>query len=406
MKILFLTEVLYGEGGTEMYLFRLVTHLNKNKFKAIICPLWPQDSKMIQNMRLENIQVKPVLITKLLSIKTLRQAHNLVNYIRKEKIDIIQTHHFAADLIGVLVGRWAGVSVIISGRRDMGFMENALHYYLLRRIMNLFTLKILTNASVMKQHIIKRERIAEKKTATIYNGVPLQAFNQRTDKIVKCRQMRLRPDYLHIGITANIRPIKGLEYFLQAAGEIAYHYPGTEFLIIGGDATLNKKLDDYKQTLNQIISDYEIADRVHFLGRRSDIAEILSILDIYVCASLSEGFSNSIIEAMAMGVPVIATNVGGNAEAVIDGKTGFIVSPRDAGAIAERAVQLLTDRKLAKRMSRAAKRRVVENFSVDRVVSQHEDLYCALTNHKQGTEKTRFRQENMGSMTGLEYKSG
>ncbi len=383
MKILFLTEVLYGEGGTEMYLFRLVTHLNKTKFKSIICPLWPEDSKMIQNMRLEHITVKPVLITKLLSIKTLLQAHNLVTYIRKEKVDIIQTHHFAADLIGVLVGRWAGVPVIISGRRDMGFMENAFHYYLLRRIMNLFTLKVLTNASVMKQHIIKRERIAEKKTVTIYNGVPLEAFKQPTDKIQKFGQMRLRPDYYHIGITANIRPIKGLEYFLQAAGEIADHYPETEFLIIGGDATLNRQLDTYKQKLNQIISVYQIAERVHFLGRRTDMAEILSILDIYICASLSEGFSNSIIEAMAMGLPVIATDVGGNAEAVIDGKTGFIVPPRDATAIAERAFQLLADRKLAKRMSRAAKRRVVENFSVDRVVSQHEALYSALTNHKQ-----------------------
>jgi glycosyltransferase involved in cell wall biosynthesis len=381
MKILYLTEVLYGQGGTEMYLYRLVTRLNRDHITPIVCPLQPKESDMIQKLRQQNIKVKPVLITKLFALNTLIKAYHLAHYIRQNKISIIQTHHFAADVFGTMVAHWARVPVIISARRDMGFNEDTFSCRFSRRLLNPLTHKLLTNASAMKRDIRINQHVPDKKIMTIYNGVDLDRFNNgKTDRDQQCQQLGLNPNRKHVGVIANIRPIKGLEYFLQAIPMILARHPDTEFLIVGGDATFNKELDQYKKTLNDIINRHHLHDKVHFLGRRKEIIPIMRILDVYVCSSLSEGFSNSIIEAMATGIPVVATDVGGNSEAVEDTVTGFIVPPADAHAIANCVNRLLQDKQLCNDMGTRAVQRVQQNFTIDKAVEQHKTLYTTLLN--------------------------
>ncbi len=382
IKILYLIDCLYNQGGSEMYLCRLLMNLDRKRFLPIICPLEPFDSLMIQKLRNLAIPLYPLGVNKIYSWQAIKKGLWLKKLIKQEKVDIVQTIHFSSDFLGIIAGRLAGVSAVISSRRDMGFMETSIHYRFFRYLLDRLTDRVLTNSNMMQQAIVAAEKIPAIKFITIYNGVCLDEFKPMRNRSRKCLELGLRPDSHHIGIIANIRPIKGLEFFLLAAAETLNVFPNCEFVIIGSTASLHESIAVYWQKLCGIIDSHGIKDKIIFLGPRQDIADVLTLLDVYVCSSISEGFSNSIIEAMACGVPVIATKVGGNVEAVCENQTGFLVPPKDAKAIAVRLIQLLADRKRRRSMGNAARQRVADCFNLPNVVREHEMLYASLSNKK------------------------
>jgi glycosyltransferase involved in cell wall biosynthesis len=165
----------------------------------------------------------------------------------------------------------------------------------------------------------------------------------------------------------NLRPEKDLETFLQAARGILDVIPSAEFLVIG-DGTSGRQL-------KSLANDLHLAESVHFLGERPDIPDLLAALDILVMSSYTESFPNAILEAMAMGKPVVATNVGGIPEVVEEDRTGFLVPARDPKAIAERVLSLCRDSARRLQMGRAARAHVENNFTVQAVTARLEGIY-------------------------------
>jgi glycosyltransferase involved in cell wall biosynthesis len=189
---------------------------------------------------------------------------------------------------------------------------------------------------------------------------------------------------------ARLLRIKGQEVFLRAAALIASNNPHVRFVIVG-DNNVDRQ---YKDELKRLTVRLGIEDRVIFTGFRTDVPDLLAALSVVVSPSLGlEGLSNSLLESMAAGVPVVATRVGGTPEIVEDGVSGLLVPPGDPEALASALSRLLQDRITAKRLGQSARRQVFSRYSLEQAVASTERLYHDLllrARHKRRlTERTR-----------------
>ena len=171
-------------------------------------------------------------------------------------------------------------------------------------------------------------------------------------------------------VFCRLNQMKGVDYFLEAAAKVARQRPDVRFLIAGDGA--------HKRELEYRAAEVGLRDRTIFAGFRCDVPALLAEASLSVLPSLSEGLSNSLLESMAAGVPAIAARVGGNPEVIDDEVTGLLVPPRDPAALAGAMERLLEDQQLARRFGEAGRRRVEENFSVERSVREIERLYGRL----------------------------
>jgi glycosyltransferase involved in cell wall biosynthesis len=175
-------------------------------------------------------------------------------------------------------------------------------------------------------------------------------------------------------IVGHLSEVKGYPTFIRAAHQIAKELPDCQFVALGGETTT----PGYLSYLEGFARDLGIADRIHFVGWRQDVPEILRAADVMVLPSQAEGLSLAILEAMAAGLPVVATDVGGTSEAVLDGETGFLIPPDDPRALSEAVLVILRDPEFARRLGDAGRRRAAALFSLERVVKSVEDLYGQL----------------------------
>jgi glycosyltransferase involved in cell wall biosynthesis len=182
-----------------------------------------------------------------------------------------------------------------------------------------------------------------------------------------------------VAVISRVSPSKGLEHFLQAAAIITAARPDVRYLIVG---EAEPRDQEYRNALVAYAARLGLERHVVFTGLRLDVPEVLSEIAVSVLPSLSEGLSNVLLESMASGVPVVATWVGGNPEAVEDGVTGILVPPREPGALARSIQRILDDRELAARFSGAGRQRVAERFAIDAVIRQTQRLYERLLEEK------------------------
>jgi glycosyltransferase involved in cell wall biosynthesis len=205
---------------------------------------------------------------------------------------------------------------------------------------------------------------------TIYNGLDLSDWDRVT-------QPAKRPGEAVITTVGNIRRVKGHDVFIRAAAAIASKFPNTSFSIAG------EVLEpDYFAELQALVRELNLSDRFHFAGGITNLREYLAAADIFVLPSRSEGFSNAIVEAMAASLPVVATEVGGNAEAVQDGVSGIIVPSEDVAALSAAILQLLSDPSKAAQMGSEGKRLAAERFTTDAMMKQITSVYSSLLNRR------------------------
>jgi L-malate glycosyltransferase len=375
--ILYLIDVLAERGGTELNLQRLVTNLDHSRYYSLVCPLEPNDSTMIRQLREENIDVVPLDLPSIFSFRALKCAFLVRKLIKRRGIRIVQTIHFGSDIFGALCKALWGWPQIISSRRDMGFNETRWQHRFLRRCTKCFLDRVLTNSVTMRDHIAAQEIVPAPKLSVIYNGVEIPGLTTNDEKESLRAQLGIQNGAFVIGCVANIQPIKGFEYLIRAISDLAEKVVELQVILVGGIEMSDKNLENYFLKLRSMISANHLDGKIHFLGSRRDVPALVSIMDIFVLPSLSEGFSNAIIEAMAAGVAVVATTVGGNGEAVMEGGTGLLVPPADPEALVRALTRLYQDKALRKRMGEAARKRAAENFSISQMVRSMEDLYAS-----------------------------
>src|SRR5580704_1441949 len=375
VRILFLIDSIWGAGGAEVSLLRLIQGLPPERFH---CRVITFHSDGLANSFIDlfpcPVEVWPM--TSLRAASTVGLINRLRRLVRGQQFDIVHTFFPAADLLFGPVAKLSGARVLISSRRDMGIVRKSWHRTAYRMVRGMYD-QVHAVSEGVRRFAIESDGLDPGIVLTIPNGVDASMRREQPDLNGLRLQFGCAAGQPVVSIVANIRRVKGIDIFLRAAALVQRHFPDTRFLIAGIFGS-NLEQDTYKKEVLELRKTLNLENDVIFLGATMNVPEILALSDVFVLSSRSEGFSNALLEAMVCGVPPVATDVGGNRELLEDGVSGFLVAPEYPEAIADGIVRLLADSELRRRQGAAARRRVLEKFTteimVNRVVSAYDLL--------------------------------
>lgn len=295
----------------------------------------------------------------------------LSRLLKKERVDLVHTNSMVAHVYGGIAARLGGVPCVW---HVQDIIEPQLALGAMRRVFANLAARLPTRIVVVSKAVGEMFSGGKSfKVSLVYNGVDVRRFSPQADGAKVRREFGIAGDELVVGILGRLVPWKGHREFLLAAARVSQSVPITKFLIIG-DTTFGAKR--YEAKLRSLCAELGITAKVVFTGARRDTPEILRALDVLVHASVSpEPFGLVIIEAMASGVPVVASSQGGPLEIIEHGKDGFLVDPRDTVRLADQVLALLRDRGLQKRLGLAGREKVVNRFSLEAFARSMERIY-------------------------------
>jgi L-malate glycosyltransferase len=358
-------------GGTERHVVTLTRSLDPARFEPHVACL-TRRGEFLGEVESRGIPVQEYAIRKLYGARAVRQQFRFATYLRSRRIHIVHTYSFYSHVFAIPAARLARTPAIVASIRDSGDVWTPAQRRVQHGVCRLADW-VLTNAEAVKQRLVS-EGYAAPNITVIRNGVDLKRFAQPAAGVLR-RELSLPSDAPVVAMVSRLHrargvDFKGVEYFLQAAQRVSAERPGVRFVVFG-DGPSRPQYEGDAARLG-------LGNRLVFAGFRFDVPEALKEVTISVLPSLSEGLSNAILESMAAGVPVVATDVGGNPELVEDGVNGLLVPPRDSGELF-RAMSLLLDRPdLARRFGEAGRRRAIAQFSLGRMVQDTERLYADL----------------------------
>ncbi len=372
-----------SRGGSESQLIELLKHIDRTRFLPSLILLVKCATDWAAGLVDECFSLqfdsqprsKPLFRGAKAAAATLR----LAKYLRRTKPDIVHAILPASCILAAPAARLARVPVIIAGRRSMvdcyrrGGME-AWADHIATRACDF----VLTNSKSSATEVIEGDGVSRDRVATIYNGVDTERFRPGNRELRK--QYGWSDEHIVFGIVANFIPYKRHIDFIRAAALIAKSNPRARFVMVGEDRGI---LD----ALSRQIHESGLEQFFTIIPGMRDPERLYPALDVYICTSQSEGLSNVLLEAGACVVPIIATQVGGNPEVVIDGHNGFLVPPATPEAVATKALLLGSNPGLRTLMGERGRQRVAAQFSMAAMVRAHETLYGSLL----GREGTAVR---------------
>jgi glycosyltransferase involved in cell wall biosynthesis len=358
----------FHQGGSERQAVQLCKLLKKDgTFRVFAATL---DSSGSLRDEIESLHLGEIPEFKLQSFydaNFLKQVKLCAKFIKNNNISIVHTHDFYTNIFGIAAAFYARVPARVASKRET--QSKTGKQMLLERQAFRLAHKILANAEAVKNFLIETG-VPKEKIVTVYNGLDLERLkiSNELKRAEILAEFNLPTDFQFVTIVANLRSdVKNHRMFLRAAKKVSEKLENVGF-VLAGEGELTDELKEFARELN-------IEDKTFFLGRCAKVAELLSVSDVCVLSSKSEGFSNSILEYMAASKPVVATNVGGASEAIIEGETGFLVKSDDVEALADRLTELLINSEKAKKMGEMGRKRVEENFSLSAQLEKTLKLY-------------------------------
>jgi L-malate glycosyltransferase len=358
-------------GGTEQQAVELLKRIDRRRFDVSLGAL-RLEGPLYQEVAAIFPRVPQFPLTSFYNANAAKQLIRLRDWMIRERVEILHAHDFYAGLLGAAAARLAGVRMIAC-QRHMRLSDRRVHEWG-TRLTHRLAHRVLVNSEAIRDHLLAGGHTAPEKIVVIRNGLSaaveravLHSDGRAKRRAALLRELNLDEGAKLIGLVARLQPVKGHRYFIEAAGRIAAVEPKAHFLLVG-DGALRGEIEEQAARAG-------VNDRVHLLGARNDAALIAAGFDVAVSASLSEGLSNAVMEAMAAGAPVVATAVGGTTELVIDDATGFLAPPADADALARRILDALRDPEWSARMAVQGRRRIFGLFSMRRMVESVEQLY-------------------------------
>lgn len=296
----------------------------------------------------------------------LKQARRCAKFINDNKIDVVHTHDFYTNVFGMAAALLARNCKFIASKRETGGMRTAMQ----NRIESLAFGRadaVVTNSDAVFSYLTERG-VRRDKIRLIYNGLDTDRFAKNAVRVNLVTRLGLpeRADIKFVTIVANLRhDVKNIPMLLRAAAHV--NNSNVHFIIAGEG--------ELRHSLEAMAAELGIAERVHFIGRCDNVAELLAISFAGVLTSKAEGFSNSLLEYMAAGLPVVATNVGGAAEVIEDGVNGYHVASDDDESLAERLSELANDPSMAAAFGDQVRQMVSNKFSLDAQLRNTLNLY-------------------------------
>jgi glycosyltransferase involved in cell wall biosynthesis len=361
LTVVLLIDELRVWGGTETHLLRLLTRLDPARIRPVLATVGASD--LAGELRLQRLQVEPLEIHRTFAPSGLIGLGKIARLLRRERASLLLTYHTAADLLGPLPARAIGVPVL-SCRRDDGFTKKALHVRIQRGVNRIVTGMIAVSRSVAAT-VERDEGYPGERIQVIWNGEDLSRFTPGPSRVRE--ELGLPPEACLAITVGSLTPVKDHRSQLAAFARAAVAEPRLRLLVVG-DGPLRAELE--AEALRQLPD----PGRIRFLGHRKDIPELLRASDLYLQTSLTEGFSNAILQAMASGLPVIATAVGGNPE-LVTADCGRLVPAREVSAIEGAILELARSPERRRALGLAARARSEAAGSLEAMVAAYTDAF-------------------------------
>jgi len=372
IEILFIIDYFHCTGGTEKHLAQLVAGLPANEFSCSIVVFDLGANPLLDDLRRHGVPIISLPVKREYVPNAVLQGWRLARLIRRNRYTIVQTMHQKADTYGALIAWLTGCRRLVSSKRDTGELRRPWHSFINRRLRPLFRAYIMV-ADAVGAAVIARDRLPRERVVTIYNGVNAERF--RVPSLRERAEVRTRlgfaaEDFV-VGMVAAFRPEKNHDMFFDGLSAVLRRVQSLRVLAVGTGPELAR--------FQKAIAPTELGARTTFTGAVDDVLPYLWAMDVgCLTPGSNEGFSNAVLEQMAVGLPTVVTNVGGNAEAVVDGETGRVLAAFDSAALARAVIELHANPATRETMGHAARRRIEQRFSLQQMCAEHASLYRLL----------------------------
>jgi sugar transferase (PEP-CTERM/EpsH1 system associated) len=296
----------------------------------------------------------------------LRTVWQMYRVFRNTKPDVVHTHAWGTLIEGIAAARLAGVPIVVHG--EHGTLQlRGYQRFVQRRAWSAVD-RVLAVSTKLAERMAAETGFPLPRIETIRNGVDLTRFGHASRSAARAA-LNLSPDNMVIGTMGRLVPVKNQVSLIEAARQL--RTLGLEpTVVIAGEGYLRNRLEEHAAAAG-------VGDAVRFLGQRTDPEMVLAAMDVYALTSVSEGLPNTVLEAMATGLPVVSTRVGGVEELVEHGVTGFVVPPNDPDALAKTLALLLRDESLRRTAGAAGRLRAESEFAISGMIRRYESLYVS-----------------------------
>ncbi len=349
-------------GGSETVLANIASNLDRARFESIACLLnegWLTEHLKKLGVRYKTIENRysydPIFLGR------------LTRLIRTEEVALVHAHEYMMNVYGAVASRFAGVPMIgtVHGKLYFTQKKSRIAAYKLAVAMSS---KFIAVSEDLRNFFIDNTGIRnDRKILVVHNGIDLDIFAPKPNSSALRKQLDIPDDVVVGGTVGSLFKVKALDNLIKAVEIIRRANSMFQLLIVGEG--------NEEQNLRQLINALGLQDTVKLLGFRDDIPDILTLIDVYVCSSISEGLSLSILEAMASARPIVATQVGGNSELIIDNENGFLVPSGDSEALAAKMQILIESRSLRTAMGMRSRQLAESTFSLRKMIDVYQKLY-------------------------------
>lgn len=367
-------------GGTKKHLLLLVTNLDRCNFDvAVACPLSRHpsygDESIVAELQAAGIRTYVVEMQRSISpALDLSAFWQLQSLIRRESFDVIHTHSSKAGFLGRLAARSADAPAVVHTANGLYFLGQRgvkrVLYLGLERLAGRLTDRFIAVSPSEKAVAIRYGVVRPDQVIAIENGIEPALANPRVDIAQRRQELGLERHRPVVGTVSRFNPQKDPGTLLRAVALAAQAAPEVQFVWCGNG--------ELKSEAESLARNLGVLDHIVFTGYRKDVLELVPVFDVFVISSLFEGLPFTLLEAMSLSKPVVATDVVGSRDVVAHGETGLLVPPRDPSALAEAILALVRAPEEGRRMGQAGRDLLMRRFTLERMIAQTEELYREL----------------------------
>lgn len=356
--------------GTEGQFWLLFRNLSRERIDPAILLLRPS-AFLAENVAPSRLRVLNVY--RLLSLRSIAKVIGAVLWARRSAFQVAHIFFNDSSIVFPIPLRVAGIKVIVS-RRDLGFWYTSSNLRLLRLAGKLVH-RVVANCEAVRDVVIRKEKVSADRVDVVYNGL----IRSPDRASIAAREDYSLPESARlVVIVANLRPIKRIDTAVEMLARVQAT-SDAHLLVVGEDRPANGR-DSLQAELQEQARRLGVSDKLHFLGKMPDPTPIVAMSDVCVLCSESEGLSNTVIEYMLAGKPIVCTDVGGNAELIEEGRTGYLVPVGDVDALTRAVADLLTTKERALSFGERARERALAMFSSRAMVEKQTRIYESLVN--------------------------
>jgi glycosyltransferase involved in cell wall biosynthesis len=388
LKVLWLIKGL-GLGGAEKLLALSAPHVDRSRYEVEVAYLLPWKNALVPDLERAGVRVTCLNHARPFD---LRVVPRIARFLRQRKIDLLHAHLPYSGIVGRVAARAAGVPYVLYTEHNV--QER---YHPLTRIANQLTMRMcnltIAVSEGVRESLLRSPLVPGARVRTILNGVDVEGLRRAAGAGPDVRtELGIPRDRRVVGVVNVFRPQKRIDLWIQAARKIADADPQAVFVLVGDGPILPE--------MRVLADSVGLGRRITFAGLRPDAPRLIAAFDVFMLASDFEGLPVAVLEAMALGKPVVATDAGGLPGVIADGTHGFLVERGAPAALAGKVLSLLSDPSLRRSMGDASARRVLEHFSIQRMVRETEDAYESLLSRPGARRRSSLEPGGAGRSAG------